>query len=94
MEADGSTVGSSSPLIPDDTGRRVAVCRCSCGEPGCGVIAPLIVASPDRQRISWVDFRNYVGVFAGPVEPEAVNYEGELWALPDIHFGRDQYQQA
>src|SRR4051812_40249132 len=59
-------LGKDSPLIPDDRGRRVAVYRCSCGEPGCGVIAPLIVASPDRSRISWVDFRDYVGVFVGP----------------------------
>ncbi|MGZ0149556.1 hypothetical protein ACXJJ3_21000 [Kribbella sp. WER1] len=32
------------PLVPVEGGRRVAVYRCSCGEPGCGVIAPHIVA--------------------------------------------------
>lgn len=33
-------LGPCSPLLPVDQGRRVAVCRCSCGEPGCGVIGP------------------------------------------------------
>ena len=36
-------LGPRSPLLPADQGRRVAVYCCSCGEPGCGVIAPVIV---------------------------------------------------
>src|SRR5438874_1505480 len=56
-------LGPDSPLVPGDAGRRVAVYRCFCGEAGCGVIAPYVVASPDRTRISWVDFRDYTGVF-------------------------------
>jgi len=84
-------LGASSPLVPDDAGRRVAVYRCSCGVAGCGVIAPVIVASPDRKRISWVDFRDYTGVFGGPVEPEAGDHEGTPWDLRDIHFDHDQY---
>jgi hypothetical protein len=84
-------LGASSPLAPEDDGSRVALYRCSCGEAGCGVIAPFIVASPDRKRISWVDFRDYVGVFSGPVAPEAADYEGKSWNLPDIHFDRDKY---
>lgn len=87
----GKMLGPSSPLVPDDAGSRVAVYRCSCGEPGCGVIAPFIVASPDHRRISWVDFRDYVGVFVGPIEPAAADYDGKPWDLPDIHFDRDQY---
>jgi hypothetical protein len=55
------------------------------------VIAPFIVASPNHERISWVDFRVYVGVFVGPVAPEAADYEGRPWALPDIDFDREQY---
>jgi len=78
-------------LIPDEGGGRLAVNQCSCAVSGCGVIAPLVVASPDRKRISWVDFRDYVGVFAGPVEPRAANHEGRPWGLPDIHFDYDQY---
>jgi hypothetical protein len=84
-------LSASSPLIPDDTARRVAVYRCSCGEAGCGVIAPLIVASPDRTRISWIDFRDYTGVFVDPVEPEAGEHQGDPWDLSDVHFDHDQY---
>ena len=68
-------LGPHSPLLPEDMGRRVAVYRCSCGEAGCGVIAPVIVASPDGTRISWVDFRDYVGVFIGPVEESVDRHE-------------------
>jgi hypothetical protein len=81
----------NSPLIPDDNGRRVAVYRCSCGEAGCGVIAPFILASPDRTRVSWVDFRDYVGVFVGPTARQVEDDDGRPWKLPDIHFDRDQY---
>lgn len=84
-------LGDGSPLVPGDNGHRAAVYRCSCGEPGCGVIAPYIVASPDRRRISWVDFRDYTGVFTHPLAPESANYEGRPWGLPDLHFDRDQY---
>ena len=51
-------LGPHCPLLPVDLGRRVAVYRCSCGEAGCGVIAPVIVPSPDGRRVSWVDFRD------------------------------------
>jgi hypothetical protein len=84
-------LGSRSPLLPEDQGRRVAVYCCSCGEAGCGVIAPVIVPSPDGRRVSWVDFRDYTGVFAGPVEDSVAEREGRAWDLPDIHFDRDQY---
>ncbi|WP_427886926.1 hypothetical protein ACQHIV_28920 [Kribbella sp. GL6] len=77
------------PLVPDDAGRRVAVYRCSCGEPGCGVIAPYIVPSPDRRRISWVDFRDYTGVFDDPLTD--LTADGRPWDLPDLHFDRTQY---
>jgi hypothetical protein len=84
-------LGPGSPLLPADLGRRVAVYCCSCGEPGCGVIAPLIIPSPDGRRVSWVDFRDYVGVFAGPVTESVIQDEGRLWDLPDVHFDRQQY---
>jgi hypothetical protein len=84
-------LGPHSPLVPDDNGRRVAVYQCSCGIAGCGVIAPFIVASPDRKRVSWVDFRDYVGVFVGPVSRDVEDYDGKPWDLPDIHFDRAQY---
>jgi hypothetical protein len=84
-------LGPNSPLVPDDSGHRVAVYRCVCGEAGCGVIAPFVVASPDRKRVSWVDFRDYVGVFVGPVTRDVEDFEGKPWNLPEIHFDRDQY---
>ena len=87
----GEILGTGTPLVPDDAGHRVAVYRCSCGEAGCGVIAPYVVPSPDHTRISWVDFRDYTGVFMRPLSPSAANHEGLPWELPDIDFDREQY---
>ena len=85
-------LGPESPLLPvAGLGRRVAVYRCSCGEAGCGVIAPVIIASPDGSRISWTDFRDYVGVFIDPVEESSDQHEGKPWNLPDLHFDPEQY---
>lgn len=85
-------LGPDSPLLPVDPGRRVAVYCCSCGEPGCGVIAPVIVASPDGRRVSWVDFRDYTGVFDGPVtDSDDDDDDGRPWDLPGLHFDRQQY---
>lgn len=84
-------LGPRSPLLPADRGRRVAVYCCSCGESGCGVIAPVIVPSPDGRRVSWVDFRDYTGAFIGPVAELADGNEGRRWDLPDLHFDRAQY---
>jgi len=83
-------LGLRSPLLPVDQGRRVAVYCCSCREPGCGVIAPVIVPSPDGRLVSWTDFRDYVGVFVGPVKSVGGD-EGTPWDLPDLHFDREQY---
>jgi hypothetical protein len=84
-------LGPRSPLLPVDLGRRVAVYQCSCGVAGCGVIAPVIISSPDGSRVSWVDFRDYVGVFSGPVAELIDQHEGKPWDLPDLHFDPDQY---
>jgi len=84
-------LGPRSPLLPADQGRRVAVYCCSCGEPGCGVIAPVIVPSPDGGRVSWVDFRDYTAVFLGPDRRIDCDDEGRPWDLPDLHFDREQY---
>ena len=84
-------LGKPSHLLPlDDGGRRVAVYRCSCGIEGCGVIAPVIVPSPDRRFVSWVDFRDFTGVFIGPL-PMDGDADGKPWDLPDIHFAYGQY---
>jgi hypothetical protein len=87
----GEILGPGSPLVPDDDDHRAAVYRCSCGEAGCGVIAPYVVPSPDRTRISWVDFRDYAGVSMRPISLWAADHDGRPWDLPDIHFDRDQY---
>jgi hypothetical protein len=84
-------LGPRSPLLPADLGRRVAVYRCSCGTAGCGVIAPAIVPSPDRHRVSWVDFRDYTGVFDDPIAELTADDAGRPWDLPDLHFDREQY---
>ena len=87
----GDMLGDHSPLLPEVHGRRVAVYRCSCGIEGCGVIAPVIMASPDGQRGSWVDFRDYTGVFTGPTAPDTGRLDGRPWPFQDLHFGRRQY---
>lgn len=84
-------LSTRSPLIPENFGRRVALRRCSCGEAGCGVIAPLVVMSSDQRTVSWADFRDYTGVFMGPTADEPVDAEGKAWGLSDIHFDSDQY---
>lgn len=84
-------LGPDSPLLPADQGWRVAVYCCSCGEPGCGVIAPVIFPSPDGRRVSWVDFHDYTGVFDDPVINSPDENEGRSWDLPDLHFSREQY---
>jgi hypothetical protein len=84
-------LGDPSPLLPEDHGRRVAVYRCSCGIEGCGVIAPVIVPSPDGRRVSWVDFRDYVGVLNGPTAPDSDRFDGRPWPIADLHFERGQY---
>jgi hypothetical protein len=84
-------LGDQSPLLPEDHGRRVAVYRCSCGIEGCGVIAPVITPSPDGRRVSWVDFRDYVGVFNGPTATDSHRFDGRPWPVADLHFDRGQY---
>jgi hypothetical protein len=86
----GQILGEGSPLTPTDGGRRVAVTTCSCGIAGCGVIAPIIVGSPDGRRVSWVDFRDFTGIFNGPIA-DSRDEEGQPWRLPDLHFDREQY---
>jgi len=82
-------LGPRSPLHPTNPGRRVALYYCPSDD--WGVIAPVIVASPDGRRVSWVDFRD-AGSFAGPVDLiDAAEGGGRPWDLPDLHFDRAQY---
>lgn len=87
-------LGHAAPLVPEPHGRRVAVYRCSCGEAGCGCIAPIVAASPDGRYVHWLDFRNFVGWFSGPIAPPVAEDEpgdGTPWDLADVRFDRGQY---
>lgn len=84
-------LGAEAPLEPPVFGRRVAVRRCSCGEAGCGVIAPRIGMLPDRSEIVWSDFCDYTGVFNESTVASEVSHPGRPWALSDIHFEPHQY---
>lgn len=87
-------LGPRSPLLPGTEDRRVAVHRCSCGEAGCGVIAPIITPTADENYILWCDFRNYAGEFFRPLptNPDAdLTGLGRRWDLPDLRFDARQY---
>ncbi|GIG34454.1 hypothetical protein [Cellulomonas oligotrophica] len=84
-------LGDDSPLLPDDLGRRVAIYRCTCGQAGCGVVAPVVIPSPDGRRVSWVDARDFTGVFDSPLATTTPTTEGRCWDVPDLHFDRAQY---
>ncbi len=88
--------GNRSPLLPCAEAERVAVQRCSCGEAGCGVIAPLIELSPDGRCVRWSDFRDYTGVFFGPStrHPQLDLVPSRQWGIPDLRFDREQYVAA
>ncbi|HEX2295565.1 MAG TPA: hypothetical protein VHN37_09680 [Actinomycetota bacterium] len=83
--------GRGAPLVPQDPPRRVAVYRCSCGEPGCGCAACLITR--DAALVRWTDFRDYTGVYARPLvdaEPDG----GARQPVPDLEFDAVQYGEA
>ncbi len=80
-----------SPLVPQDPPRRVAVYRCSCGEPGCGCAACLITR--EGNIIRWSDFRDFVGVYARPLVENNPS-GGAKHPLPDLEFDADQYEEA
>lgn len=77
----------SSPLLQD--ARRVALYKCSCGEPGCGVIAPILAT--DGEVVTWSDFRDYTGVFSRPDDP-ADDAEGRPLPIPQVRFDARQYE--
>lgn len=86
-----TVLGDDSPLLPVDLGRRVAVCCCSCGYAGCGAIAPLVIPSPDRRRVSWIEFREFgASAFDGPLRATDAD-DGAPCDLDDVHFDRAQY---
>lgn len=82
-------LGEGAPLVPLEQPRRVAVYRCECGLPGCGVVAPQI--SREGDEIVWRDARDYTGVFDGPLAPAEDLGEGALLSLPELGFDAAQY---
>ncbi len=88
-------LGAASPLLPASAPRRVAVYRCSCGEAGCGVISPAIQLSADGRGVLWQDFRDYVGVFVGPLVtyPDVELVSSRRWNLPSMIFAVEQYRE-
>lgn len=85
-------LGEESPLLPlPHVGRRVAVTTCECGFAGCGVAAPVIQLSADGRRVHWIDFRDYVGMFGGPVYEDIEQVQGQPLEIPDLVFDAEQY---
>lgn len=87
-------LGAGSPLLPVPGGRWVALNRCTCGEPGCGTIAAWVEPSGDGSRVTWSDFRDFVGVFHRPLVDEIDEVDvahSKPWDLPPMHFDRASY---
>jgi hypothetical protein len=76
------------PLLPVEHARRVAVYRCSCGEPGCGVVAPVI--SGTDTEIRWTDFQDFTGWFDRPL-PDDEPEDGRPLATWELTFEANQY---
>jgi hypothetical protein len=86
----GDLLGEDAPLLPGQSPRRVAVYRCSCGDSGCGVVAPLI--SREGDRVVWRDARDYTGVFGRPTVTDVPADSGSLAGVPDREFDAEQYE--
>ena len=87
-------LGPDDPLLPTEPARRVAVYRCSCGEPGCGVVAPVISGSDTEVR--WTDFRDFTGWFDSPLpedEPEDEPEDGRPLAIRELTFDTSEYRR-
>ncbi len=82
-------LGPDSPLLPQAAPRRVAVYRCCCGITGCGCVAPLISQHGDQVR--WSDFRDFTGVYDGPVT-QASPDGGMALPFPGLVFDARRYR--
>lgn len=83
-------LGTDSPLLPTTSPRRVAVYRCSCGEAGCGCIAPVI--SREGSDVVWRDARDFTGVFVGPTIDRDVPDGGSPLPIPTLRFDAVGYE--
>ena len=87
---------SKEVLLPGVVPCRVAVYQCSCGEPGCGSLAP-VIESDGENLVRWTDFQDFTGVFDGPrlisdPEDEDPFSDGHPLAVDDLVFNRQQYE--
>jgi hypothetical protein len=82
-------LGAERPLIPATPPRRVAVYSCSCGEPGCGVVAPVI--SEQAGLVHWSDFQDFTGWFEGPLDADEPE-DGRPLDVQDLVFDARQYK--
>jgi hypothetical protein len=83
-------LGADLALEPVEPPRRVAVDRCSCGVPGCGVAA-CVVAEEDGV-VTWSDFRDFTGVYSRPVPDLGDPDGGKALPVQDIRFDAGQYR--
>lgn len=81
-------LGPDQPLLPAASPRRVAVYQCGCGEPGCGVLAPVV--SGTGTEVRWTDFQNFTASFDGPLSTE-VPTDGRPQHISDLIFASAQY---
>lgn len=86
---DPAEVLDTGALVPTDPPRRVAVYRCSCGEPGCGCLAPVVTRHGDR--VVWSDFRDFTGVYNKPLYGDGNPSGGTPRGIPDLEFSSAQY---
>ena len=82
-------LGDGLPLLPTNPPRRVAILRCSCGDPGCHSLDALV--REDRGVVIWSDFRSVVGGYEGPVAP-AEDMDGTDLGMRRIVFDSGQYR--
>jgi hypothetical protein len=87
---DPEEILDSGALLPTDPPLRVAVYRCSCGEAGCGCVAPVIELTGGHIR--WSDFRDSTGVYARPLDDPAPT-GGSAHGLANLEFGAAQYRR-
>lgn len=85
----GDLLSPENPLLPTHPPRRIAVYRCSCGEAGCGCIAPVVV--DEQHEIRWKDFRDFTGVYVKPDTADSPS-GGTKLGIPDLRFEAHQYR--
>jgi hypothetical protein len=60
-----------------------------------GSESPLVPVRPWRpspDRVTWTDFRDYTGMFTGPLPPREDPEGGREWDLPTVRFSAQQYR--